>query len=240
MYKHILFDADNTLLDFDQAERSAFAQTMQTHRIPWDEAMLSRYVHINKQLWLEFEQGKVNKETVQLQRFETLLGSGFSSSDINHTFQQFLSAQAILMPYAREICERLSQHAELSIVTNGVGATQRHKIKGSGLSPYFRHLFISEDIGFPKPDLRFFSHVLHELGRPDFASVLIVGDSLTSDIQGGINAGIATCWFNPGKEPVPPGYRVDYDIQSLYELEEIVFCSQPGYKSNRYELEYEA
>ena len=222
MYKHILFDADNTLLDFDTAERNAFAQTMQHHSVPWDEALLSRYSSINKQLWLDFEQGHVDKETVQLRRFEMLLSSmELSSTDVNRTFQENLSAQISLMPYAQEVCEHLSQHAKLSIVTNGVGATQHNKMMRSGLRPYFHHLFISEEIGFPKPDPRFFAHVLDTIGKPECASVLIIGDSLTSDIQGGMNAGIATCWFNPRKEPLPPGYRVDYVIEDLRELEKI-------------------
>ncbi len=223
MYTHLLFDVDNTLLDFDEAERNAFIQTMRTHFVPWDEAMLSRYVGINKQLWLDFEQGKVDKETVQLRRFEILLsGTALSSAAVNRTFQENLALHAALMPYAEAVCERLSAQAELSIVTNGVGATQRQKITRTGISRFFHHLFISEEIGFPKPDPRYFAHVMNTLGNPECNSVLIIGDSLTSDIQGGMNAGFVTCWFNPRKEPVPPGYRVDFEIVDLRELEQIV------------------
>ncbi len=225
MYSHILFDADNTLLDFSKAERSAFILTMQDHSLPWDEALLNQYIEINISLWQEFERGLIDKETVQLRRFDMLFGSAsVSSADVNHTFQLHLSAQSELMPGAREVCEALSRHTELAIVTNGVGATQRRKMNRSGLLPYFSHLFISEDIGYPKPDPRFFEHVMSELGQPHPASVLIIGDSLTSDIQGGMNAGVATCWFNLHRKPVPTDYRIDFVIEDLYSLLDIVPC----------------
>jgi len=225
MYSHILFDADNTLLDFSKAERNAFILTMDAHSLPWDEAMLSRYVEINIRLRQELERGLIDKKTVQLRRFEILFGDrAVPSADINRTFQQHLAAQSELMPGAGEVSEALSQRAELSIVTNGVGTTQRQKMNRSGLLPYFSRLFISEDLGFPKPDLRFFEHVMSELGHPDPASVLIVGDSLTSDIQGGMNAGVATCWFNLHSKPIPTGYRIDHVIEDLYGLLDIVPC----------------
>jgi len=219
MYTHILFDADNTLLDFSKAERSAFILTMQEHSLQWDEAILSRYVEINIRLWQEFERGLIDKETVQLRRFDMLFeGASVSSEAVNRTFQKHLAAQSELMPGAREVCEILSQRAELFVVTNGVGATQRQKMNRSGLLPYFSRLFISEDLGVPKPDPRFFEHVMSELGHPDPESVLIVGDSLTSDIQGGMNAGLATCWLNLDRKPVPVGYRVDHVIEDLHSL----------------------
>ena len=227
MYSHILFDADNTLLDFSKAERNAFIRTMEVHSLPWDEAMLSRYVQINIRLWQELELGLIDKETVQLRRFDILFeGASVSSAAINRTFQQHLAAQAELMPGAREVCEALSQRAQLSIVTNGVATTQRQKIHRSGLLPYFDRHFISEDLGFPKPDIRFFEYVMSELGHPDPTSVLIVGDSLTSDIQGGMNAGIATCWFNLHHKPVPSGYRIDHVIEDLRSLLKII--PRPG------------
>jgi 2-haloacid dehalogenase len=223
MYSHILFDADNTLLDFSKAERIAFIQTMQAHSIPWDEAMLSRYVGINAGLWQEFEKGLVDKETVQVRRFEMLFGcASVSCADINASFQKHLSEQAHLMPFAKEVCEGLSRVAKLSIATNGVGATQRRKLMNCAVWPYMTRLFISEELGFPKPDPRFFDHVLRELGGPERSRVLIVGDSLTSDIQGGMNAGLATCWLNPGGQAVPDGYRADYVIRDLRGLFDIV------------------
>ena len=156
MYTHILFDADNTLLDFSKAERSAFTQTMQAHSVQWDEALLSRYVDINISLWQEFERGRIDKETVQLRRFDMLLeGTGISAAELNRTFQTHLSAEAHLMPHAKEVCEALSAHAELSIVTNGVGPTQRKKVASTTIWPYFRHLFISEELGFPNPTCGF-------------------------------------------------------------------------------------
>jgi len=227
MFKHILFDADNTLFDFDEAERNAFAQTMNAFSVPRDEALFSRYREMNRRLWLDLEQGKADKAVELVRRFERLLpGRDFSAEEMNRTYQKGLVEQTVLMPYARELCEKLSPLAELSIVTNGVGYTQRHKMERSAIAPYFSRHFISEEVGFSKPDIRFFTHVMDALDNPDPSGVLIVGDSLTSDIQGGMNAGIKTCWLNRYGQPAPEGYRIDYTISGLRELEDIVADGQ--------------
>lgn len=225
MYKHILFDADNTLFDFDHAERSAFGLTMDAFSVSYDDEIYSRYSAVNARLWREFEQGLLDRDGVLVRRFEMMFPEmAAAAADINSAFQQHLVAQAVLLPHALELCEKLSRVAALSIVTNGVGASQRRRIEASGIAPYFPRLFISEEIGVPKPDIRFFTHVLDALGNPDLDTVLIVGDSLTSDIRGGMNAGIATCWLNRGGAPVPEGYRLDHVVGSLRELEDILLA----------------
>jgi YjjG family noncanonical pyrimidine nucleotidase len=227
MYKHILFDADNTLFDFDLAERNAFALTMRAFSVPGDEALFVRYREMNRKLWLDLEQGLVDRRVELVRRFERLLpGMDFSAADMNQEYQKNLVEQTVLMPYALELCQKLSGTAALSIVTNGVGTTQRRKMQRSAIAPFFSRHFISEEIGVAKPDLRFFEHVLDALENPPPSSVLIVGDSLTSDMQGGMNAGLVTCWLNRSGEPVPPGYRIDYEIGALDELEGILLGDQ--------------
>jgi YjjG family noncanonical pyrimidine nucleotidase len=223
MFRHILFDADNTLFDFDQTERAAFARTMEAFSVVHDDALFSRYKEANLLLWRALEQGKADRAVELVRRFERLLPDlEFSAADMNHTYQSNLVEHTVLMPYALELCEKLSPVKELSIVTNGVGHTQRRKLERSAIAPYFPRQFISEEIGVAKPDIRFFAHVMDALDHPDPDSVLIVGDSLTSDMQGGMNAGIKTCWLNRAGEPVPEGYRIDYVIGGLRELEDIV------------------
>ncbi len=223
MFKQILFDADNTLFDFDQMERNAFADTMRAFSVPYDDALYSRYREANRLLWLEFEQGRSDREQALAQRFTVLLdGMDIDGADMNRLYQYNLAEHTVMMPHALELCEALNGLFELSIVTNGVGPTQRRKLEHTPLAPCFPRQFISEEIGVSKPDVRFFTHVLNALGNPDRDEVLIVGDSLTSDIQGGMNAGIRTCWLNRDGDKVPGGYRVDYVIGGLRELEGIL------------------
>ena len=223
MFKHILFDADNTLFDFDQMERNAFFDTMHAFNVPCDDALYTRYREANRLLWLEFEQGRSDREKALAQRFTRLLsGMDIDGAEMNKLYQFNLAEHTVMMPYALELCERLSPRYELSIVTNGVGPTQRRKLDHTPLEPYFARQFISEEVGVSKPDVRFFDHVLDALGNPHRDTVLIVGDSLTSDMRGGMNAGIRTCWLNREGEPLPEGYRLDYVIRALAEMEGIL------------------
>jgi len=223
MFQHILFDADNTLFDFDKAEQKAFMRTMEAFSIPCDDALFYRYREMNRQLWLRLERDITGKAFELANRFRRLLPDyEFSAEEMNQTYQNQLVEQTELMEDALPVCEQLSRRAELSIVTNGVGPTQRSKLARTPLAPYFEKQFISEEIGFSKPDIRFFQHVMTALDHPDPSRVLIVGDSLTSDIQGGMNAGIVTCWLNREGAPLPEGYRADYVIGSLKELLNIV------------------
>ncbi len=225
MFKHILFDADNTLFDFDQMERNAFFDTMRAFFVPCDDALYNRYRAANRLLWLEFEQGRTDRAEALAKRFEVLLdGMDIDGAGMNQLYQYNLAEHTVMMPYALELCEALSRSFELSIVTNGVGPTQRRKLDHTPLEPYFAFQFISEEVGVSKPDIRFFEHVMDALGNPDRGDVLIVGDSLTSDIQGGMNAGLSTCWLNREGAPVPEGYRIDYMIGGLEELEDILLA----------------
>lgn len=219
MFKHILFDADNTLFDFDQMERNAFFDTMNAFLVPCDDALYNRYRAANRLLWLEFEQGRTDRDHALAMRFTVLLdGMDIDGAAMNQLYQHNLAERTVMMPYAKELCERLSQKYVLSIVTNGVGPTQRRKLDHTPLEPYFTHQFISEEVGVSKPDVRFFEHVFATLGNPARDTVLIVGDSLTSDMQGGMNAGISTCWLNREGDAAPEGYRLDYEIRALEEL----------------------
>jgi len=221
-YKHILFDADNTLLDFTKAEKTAFEQTFQTLEIALDADIYNLYVEINHKLWLSYEAGEIDSTAIPERRFRELYqAAGFSSdfSAASKTYQALLGEQTWLEPYAREICEYWSKKACLSIITNGFRETQRKRIMESKIWPFVSNLLISEELGVSKPDPAFFIKTLEIIHCTNPEDVLIVGDSLSSDILGAMNAGIDCCWYNPGKIALPARYSISYEIDKLEQLE---------------------
>ena len=222
VYKHILFDADNTLLDFTKAEKTAFEQTFHTLGIALDADIYNLYVEINHKLWQSYEAGEIESTDIPARRFRELYRTAGISSDsaaASKTYQALLGEQTWLEPYAREICEYWSKKACVSIITNGFRETQRKRIMESEIWPFISHLLISEELGVSKPDSAFFSKTLEILHCTSPQDVLIVGDSLSSDILGAMNAGIDCCWYNPGKIALPAQYSINYEIEKLEQLE---------------------
>ena len=225
MYNHVLFDADNTLLDFDRAQLICFKKVIEYYDLPFSEDTFQKYESINHVLWQMFEQGKIDKDSVQSLRFKKLfsyLNKIIDGAEANHIFQQELSKQSALMPFADEICKNLSKFTSLSIVTNGVGSTQHERIDNSMIKEYISNVVVSEEIGYAKPSYDFFKAAFRIIRIKPTDRVLIVGDSLSSDIQGGIKAGIDTCWFNYKIESLPTDMKVNYIITDLRELNTIV------------------
>ena len=221
-YTHILFDADNTLLDFTKAERAALEQTFQSLGIdlPYDTYKL--YVDINHRTWQQYEAGLIESTDIPGIRFRDFLQAAALDLEIgliSRTYQNLLSEQTFLMPYAEEICEYWSKKASISIITNGFKVTQEKRIKASKIWPYIKHLVISEDLGISKPDTAFFTKTFEILGRPNPRDVLVVGDSLSSDIKGAMNAGLDCCWYNPYGIELPGQYTVKYQIDKLEQLQ---------------------
>lgn len=226
MYNYVLFDADNTLLDFNAAQFHGFSNMLQYYGIDFTESIFEKYQIINHALWHQFEQGILSKEKVQSQRFKKLfdsLGYDIDGMDAERIYQLSLQNQCWLMPYADEVCKILYPSTNLSIVTNGVGSTQIARVKNSEIGKYMSSLVISEEVGYAKPDPRFFSEAFRIIGCTQDDHILIVGDSLTSDIQGGINSGIDTCWYNPNMQEYDSNVKINYIIHDLRELLSIVF-----------------
>ena len=225
-YKFILFDADNTLFDFTRSEREAVAETLRDFGLIPTDSVIDDYSRINQSLWEKLERGETEKQRLRVERFELLFEKeGYDLSkaqDASDRYSERLSTKAYLIDGAREILEDLAPCAELYIVTNGIKKIQESRFAASGLGRFIRASFISEEMGFEKPDARFFDEV--ERCIPGFAraDALVVGDSLTSDIRGGINAGIDTCWFNPKHKPMPKNMSINYVIGSLSELKNII------------------
>jgi 2-haloacid dehalogenase len=238
-YRGFLIDADNTLFDFDRAERSALLETLRYHgvrRVPRD--VHRRYHQINERLWREFEAGRISQTVLRTERFTRLLEGmglvggtgGCAPPHAEHTekggladslsrhYLESLGTKGFLLPFARRVLGRLARSASLALLTNGIPEVQRRRLSASGIAPYFKTIVISGEVGLAKPDPRIFALTLRRLEVPA-ADTLCVGDSPSSDIRGAHHAGVATCWFErgdaeyPANEP-PPGYR----IRDLREL----------------------
>lgn len=220
-YDILLFDADGTLLNFDRSEDEALKRTLQQYGLAYTPSISRRYHEINDSLWKQLEQGQITRDHLQATRFSTFLqelNSGESPAAFNLCYRQYLSESAHLIPGAFSLCERLHSYYTLAIVTNGVAEVQRSRLARSGLGRLFEKVYISEEIGWQKPDKRFFDFVFSDMAISDKSRVLLIGDSLTSDIQGGINAGIDTCWYCPAdRQPGPATYHVS-DYRELLKL----------------------
>ncbi len=220
-YKTLLFDADNTLLDFSKTERHALEQTFKHFGIHLSPEIRELYSDINHSLWQDFEAGLIDKETVVQTRFYIL----FKELEIpvdGHAFEAYyqpaLGAGAFLIDGAQKLCAELSSHYDLYIVTNGVSSTQYSRLAATGLDRYMKDIFVSEDLKSQKPQKRYFDQVFDRIPGFSKSSTLIIGDSLTSDIAGGIAAGIDTCWFNPDHKPSSRHIHPTYQIHKLDEL----------------------
>lgn len=223
LYHTILLDADDTLFDFKQAESHSLRNVLEKHLLSYTQSDLTFYQQSNDTLWKMLEQGLISRTQLQTTRFAPLLtrlGSDLNAAALNQEYLDTLSEAAFLIPEALSVCRSLSKEATLVIVTNGISRVQHKRLALSPLAPYISHCFVSEEIGYSKPRIEFFTAVFHKLGIQNTQGVLIVGDSLTSDIQGGINAGIATCWYCPSDRTAT--IPCDYQIASLNQLLSIV------------------
>lgn len=225
----ILFDADNTLFDFDKAQehalKTAISGTLQNYHMTYSDEILQKYAAINHDLWNKFELGSVTKDRLQIKRFEDLFNVLEVEEDavrFNAQYMAALSEGTFLLDSAKELCETLSRSCKLALVTNGVSKTQHKRFENSEVKEYFVDIFVSEDTGFQKPKKEYFDYVLEHTGITDKERVLIVGDSLSSDIKGGNNAGIPSCWFNPHMLPNNSDAVCDYEVHKLNEVIPIV------------------
>ncbi len=220
-YKIALFDADNTLLDFTRAEREAVSICLAARALPANEETVSLYSRINDGYWKKLEQGLISRSELKVERFAELfsaLGHAGDPKRMAADYEEALSRQAYLMDGALELIRAVHGKCRLFIITNGTAVVQKRRFGGCPLAPYFERSFISEEMGCAKPDKLFFDRVATAI--PDFSpsETLVVGDSLSSDIRGGFNAGLDTCWFNPKGLPAPEGLPVTYTVSSLAEV----------------------
>ncbi len=225
MYKTILLDADDTLLDFTAGEKEALKLVFQKYGYSYNSEIKEIYEKINKNLWKRYELGEIDRKTVIYTRFGALfqkIGIKDDGIGFEDDYQELLGKQHFLIEGAIDLLKYLYGKYELYIVTNGVTVTQYQRLKESGVDQYMKNIFVSEETGFQKPRKEFFEYCFKRIGTVDPAKTIIIGDSLTSDMQGGVNAGIATCWYNPNSLVNTLGIPIDYEIKSLEGLKEIL------------------
>ena len=225
-YEILLFDADNTVLDFDKSEEQALKQAFADVGLVFDENVLKVYRKNNIYQWQLFEQGKLTKPQVLINRFvETFKELRLPTDNLDKVaelYEHYLMFGYFVVPHAEEVLTALKDKCKLYIVSNGVAEIQNSRMKGSGMEKYFVARFVSEDVGYPKPQVEYFNYCFKHIDGFDKSKTLIIGDSLTSDIQGGVIAGIDTCWFNPMRALNKSSLTPTYEISDLRQLMEIV------------------
>ena len=217
-YKILLFDVDDTLLDFKDNERTSLKKLFEFYNFSDLENIFDTYKEINKSLWRSFENGEITREAVLNTRFSKTMKTyniNVSGSELEKKYREFLNEGHKLIENADIVCNELSKTHRLFAVTNGVRETQIKRLKMSGLFPYFEKIFDSESIGYQKPSIEFFNHVEKNIPITNKKDVLVIGDSLSSDIKGGINFGIDTCLFSLEKTEKSES---TYTITNLKEL----------------------
>ena len=225
MTEFVFLDLDDTILDFQAAERIALAKTLSHFGVEPTAAVVERYHIINRQHWERLERGELTRAQVQEGRFRVLfaeLGREADPVAITRNYEKNLGIGHYFLPGALEAVQALSRHHRLFLASNGGGAAQHSRLTSAGLYPYFEKVFISEAIGYNKPSKEFFQACFAQIPHFCRESAIMVGDSLTSDILGGVNAGIKTCWCNPEHLPGRADIRPDYEIASLSQLEAIL------------------
>lgn len=225
-YEIILFDADDTLFDFKKSEDFAIRKLISTLDSNFDdEYIIDTYKDINTKIWVEFEDGKITSDSLKVERFDRLINKLNINSDANelcNMYIKFLGDGSFLYKETEELLSYLSKNYKIGIITNGLADVQCRRIRNSIVGHYFEDVVISDEIKIAKPSPDIFEHALNNLNYNNKKSVLMVGDSLNSDIKGGINAGVDTCWFNQHKKENISSIKPTYEINSLLQLKNIL------------------
>ena len=227
MIKVILWDIDGTLLDFLKAENAAMKSCFQVFQMgECTDEMIAKYSKINRKYWEMLERGEITKEQVLHGRFYEFFEMENLRTDcvaeFNKEYQYRLGDTICFCDDGYELVKKLKTQFKQYAVTNGTKVAQDKKLKKSGLIDVFDGIFISEDIGIEKPGVGFFNHVRNVIGDYSNDEIMIVGDSLTSDMQGGVNAGIVCCWYNPKHKENDKNLNLDFEIDNLQQLLKIL------------------
>jgi 2-haloacid dehalogenase len=220
-YTWLLFDADGTLFDYDLGEAYALESSFLEAGLPFPPTTAETYRAINQQIWLDFENGLISAERLRTRRFELLFEAVGVQTDVTAFSARYLihlSHASQLIIGAKEVIRTIQGYYLLGLITNGLKDVQRPRLARSAIRGVFRMVAISEEIGAAKPDPRFFDAAFKKMGYPPREKVLVIGDSLSSDILGGNNYGLDTCWYNPQGKPPDPRIPAMYEIRLLVEL----------------------
>ncbi len=224
-YSTILFDLDHTLFDTDASEAAAFAATMASVGIEDPTSVFPAYDRINQALWRAVERGETTPNELRLTRFEQFAVAAELDADPTEMADRFvegLGSFGELYEGALGVLEALSGHTSLSLITNGLGQVQRERVRRLDIADFFDSIVISAEVGVSKPDPAIFDIVFDHIGEGRRSDAVIVGDSLDSDMAGGVNAGIDTCWYNPNGKAGRAGLPLDLEVQSLATLPDVL------------------
>ncbi len=224
-YRFLLLDLDETIFDFKRAEEIAVTKTFQEAGIAPTAENIALYSRINIAQWERLERGEISREECKLFRFSILfetLGVRADAAAVSEAYQRHLAVGHYYLPGAQEALQSLHQKYRLFLVSNGTADVQAGRLKSAGIAPLFERIFISEKLGAEKPSVEFFRRAFAEIPGFSREQALIVGDSLTSDMRGGNNASIATCWVNREHKPRRADIHIDYEIESLAQLEALL------------------
>lgn len=224
-YRWLIFDADGTLFDFHLGETTALQLTTKKHGIEYSRHLHAVYNNISAGLWRQFELGEISLMHLRVVRFERLfaeLGIDLGAESFNLDFMDTLGQQRQLLPGAEDVVRDLSSRFRLLLATNGIAVVQRPRFAHSSIRKYFEDVVISDEIGVAKPQMGFMEEAFSRMGGPRKSEVLMIGDSLSSDIAGGANFGIDTCWFNPDGIDLDGFQKPTYEIAGLNEIDGIV------------------
>ena len=224
-YPWLFFDADGTLFDYNRAEATALQKSFALQNFPFNHAYLDTYREINHGLWQALERQEIKQDVLRLRRFELLLEAlqlSGSPDQFSTTYVEQLGLCTDLIDGAYAVLQTLHKTCQIAIVTNGLQAVQRSRFEHSTIREFVTELIISEEIGAAKPGRAFFEAAFTMIGQPPKSDVLIIGDSLSSDIQGGVDYSIDTCWYNPSSEPRAENLPITYEIRHLKELLELL------------------
>lgn len=225
MYTTILLDADMTIWDFEASEKYALRDVVTELGVAMTEEIMMHYQEVNAALWHAFDLKQVTREELKVQRFADLLefvGKEADPAEMNARYLERLGNYSIMLPGAEEMCKTLAEHGTLYILTNGMHTAQMGRFNQSPIKPYIKQMFISEDMGCQKPDAEYYNQVFAAIGLTDKSTAVMVGDSLTSDIQGGINGGIDTIWYNPSHKAANPNILPTHTAFTMDEIVNLI------------------
>jgi len=220
-YSYVLFDADETLFRFDIL--AGMTRMFKAYGIQFTKDDYVHYQKTNKQLWLDYQDGKISADYLQVTRFnEWAEKLDVPAKELNDAFLDSMAQICEPLPGAIELLNKLKPHAKLGIITNGFARLQTVRLEHTGLKDMFEWLVISELVGIAKPNKAIFEHTFELMGNPDKSQILMVGDTASSDVLGGSNAGIDTCWLQHPGEQLPEGITPTYTITTLDQLQSIL------------------
>ena len=221
----VLMDLDDTILDFKKAEARALSRSLTEMAVPHDESVLEHYNVLNLQYWERLENGELTREQVLVGRFVQLLeemGSDADPVELRNRYEDNLSHGHFFVDGAEELLQTLYPVCRLFLVSNGTAVVQYGRLASAGISGFFEEIFISQELGVNKPSPEFFERCFARIPGFDRERCILLGDSLTSDIRGGINAGVRTCWFNLRRRAPRADIVPDFTISELADFPELL------------------